>query len=146
MSPDRENSPLLRLSVVFAVAVVLAQIAYPLVDGEPLRLLTIATVLAFATASLLHAAATRGAVWALRLVGVAGGIGLLAEAIGVRTGVPFGRYAYADSLGAKLFDVPLIVPLAWVMMSYPCLLLGRHLARGRNNQTAAVAEESSPST
>ena len=130
MSPTRKNSTLGRLSVLLAVAVVLAQIAYPLVDGEPLRLLTIGTVLAFAAASLLHAAATRGTGWALRLLVVAGGIGLLAEAVGVSTGVPFGRYAYADTLGAKLFDVPVIVPLAWVMMSYPCLLLGRRLARG----------------
>ncbi len=138
MSPGRKNSTLRRISVLLAVAVVLAQIAYPLADGEPLRLLTIGTVLAFAAASLLHAAATRGAGWATRLLVVAGGIGLLAEAVGVHTGVPFGRYAYADTLGAKLFDVPVIVPLAWVMMSYPCLLLGRRLARRGRLTTVAL--------
>ena len=128
----RRASPvLLRLSAALAVTVVLAQIAYPLTSGEPLRLLTIGTVLCFAAASLVHATATRGATWALRLLAVAGGIGLTAEAIGVRTGVPFGRYAYAEALGPQVLDVPLIVPLAWVMMSYPCLLLGRRLGRGR---------------
>ena len=120
-----------RLSVALAVAVVLAQVAYPLTSGEPLRRLTIGIVLCFAAASLVHAWSTRGATWALRLLVVSGGIGLTAEAIGVRTGVPFGRYAYADALGPQLLDVPLIVPLAWVMMSYPCLLLGRRLGRGR---------------
>lgn len=139
MSQGRRNSRLRRLSGLLAVVVVLGQIAYPLAAGEPLRLLTIATVLVFAAASLLHAAATRGAAWALRLLVVAGGIGLLAEAVGVRTGVPFGRYAYADSLGSKVLDVPVIVPLAWVMMSYPCLLLGRRLARGASHKTAVVA-------
>ena len=139
MSPGRESPPLLRLSAVLAGAVVLAQIAYPLSDGEPLRLLTIATVLVFAAASLLHAAGTRGTAWALQLLLVAGGIGLQAEAVGVRTGVPFGRYAYADTLGTKLFEVPVIVPLAWVMMSYPCLLLGRQLARGMRHQATSVA-------
>ena len=125
----RRASPvLLRLSAALAAIVVLAQIAYPLTSGEPLRLLTIATVLCFAAASLVHATATRGVVWAVQLLVVAGGIGLAAEAIGVRTGVPFGRYAYADALGPQVLDVPLIVPLAWVMMSYPCLLLGRRLA------------------
>ena len=128
----RRTSPvLLRLSAALALTVVLAQIAYPLTSGEPLRLLTIGTVLCFAAASLVHAWSTRGAMWALRLLVVAGGIGLTAEAIGVRTGVPFGRYAYADALGPQVLDVPLIVPLAWVMMSYPCLLLGRRLGRGR---------------
>lgn len=132
----RVSRALLRLSAGLAVAVVLAQIAYPLTEGEPLRLLTIATVICFAAASLVHATATRGARWAMGLFVIAGGIGLLAEAIGVRTGVPFGRYAYADSLGPQLLNVPVIVPLAWVMMSYPCLLLGRRLGRRRPIVTA----------
>jgi putative membrane protein len=117
------------VSVTLAVATVLAQIAYPLTDGKPLRLLTIATVLLFAGASVLHAAASRGPRWGLGLLVVAGGIGLAAESVGVRTGLPFGDYRYADTLGPKLLDVPVIVPLAWVMMAYPSLLLGRRLAR-----------------
>jgi len=132
----RDGPALLGLSAGLAVAVVLAQVAYPLTDGEPLRLLTIATVLCFTAASLTHATATRGLRWALGLLGLAGAIGLLAEAVGVRTGVPFGRYAYDDSLGPKLLDVPIIVPLAWVMMSYPCLLLGRRLGRRQPVWTA----------
>jgi len=118
-----------RIAGALAALTVLAQIAYPLTTGETLRVLTIATVLLFAAASVVHAAVTRGPRTALVLLFVAGGIGLLAEAVGVRTGVPFGRYDYARSLGPKLLDVPLIVPLAWVMMAYPCLLLGRRLAR-----------------
>ena len=127
------------VSVALAALVVLAQIAYPLTRGEPLRLLTIAIVLLFACASVTHAAATRGTGWALGLLGIAGGIGLLAEAVGVRTGVPFGRYAYAGTLGPQLLDVPVIVPLAWVMMAYPCLLLGRRLARDVRHPLAARA-------
>ena len=50
-----------RLCAVLAAATILAQIAYPLTDeGDPLRRLTIATVVLFATTSVLHAAATRG--------------------------------------------------------------------------------------
>jgi carotene biosynthesis associated membrane protein len=118
-----------RLAAGLAALTVLAQIAYPLSTGEPLRLLTIATVVLFAAASVIHAASTRGLAAAVVLVIVAGGIGLLAEAVGVRTGFPFGEYAYADSLGPKVLGVPVIVPLAWLMMAYPCLLLGRRLAR-----------------
>lgn len=129
------------MSVTLAVATVLAQIAYPLTDGEPLRLLTIVTVLLFAGASVLHAAASRGPRWGLGLLVVAGGIGLAAESVGVRTGLPFGDYVYADTLGPKLLDVPVIVPLAWVMMAYPSLLLGRRLARA----TARRSRTRSPS-
>jgi putative membrane protein len=86
-------------------------------------------VLLFAGASVLHAAATRGYAWAVGLLVVAGGIGLAAEAVGVRTGFPFGHYEYTGTLGPEVLDVPVVVPLAWVMMAYPCLLLGRRLAR-----------------
>lgn len=115
---------------MLAAATVLAQIAYPLTDDtDALRRLTIATVLLFATTSVLHAAATRGVGWAAGLFVVAGGLGLAAEAVGVRTGFPFGHYSYTGSLGPEVLDVPVVVPLAWVMMAYPCLLLGRRLSR-----------------
>jgi uncharacterized membrane protein len=123
-----------RVAGLLAGLTVLAQIAYPLAHGEPLRWLTIAAVLLFVGASLVHAAATRGLAWSLGLLLVAGGIGLAAEAVGVRTGLPFGRYSYADTLGPKVLDVPVIVPLAWTMMAYPCLLLGRRLSRAAGRQ------------
>lgn len=116
-------------AAILAGATVLAQISYPLLSGEPLRISTITTVLLFATASLAHAAASHGHGPALRLLVVAGGVGLLAEAVGVAVGVPFGGYLYAGTLGPAVLGVPLLVPLAWTMMAYPCLLLGRRLAR-----------------
>ena len=47
----------------------------------------------------------------------------------MRTGLPFGDYAYAGTLGPELLDVPLVVPLAWTMMAYPVLLAARRLTR-----------------
>jgi putative membrane protein len=69
----------------------------------------------------------------------AGAIGLAAEAVGVATGVPFGRYAYAGTLGPQVLGVPVLVPLAWTMMAYPALLLGRRLAGSGTARTARVA-------
>lgn len=106
----------------------LAQVAYPLTDGEPLRWLTIGTVALFAATVVGHAWVTRGGAWALALTVVATGGGLLVEGVGLRTGLPFGEYSYTDSLGPTLWQVPLLVPLAWLMMAYPCLLLGRTLS------------------
>jgi uncharacterized membrane protein len=116
---------------VLAGAVVLAQIAYPLTPvGTARDRLTVATVLLFATASVLHAATTRGARAAVGLVVVTAGGGLLAEAVGVATGVPFGSYSYAGTLGPTVLGVPLMIPLAWVMMAWPAYLVGIRLGRG----------------
>ncbi|MFZ5880107.1 MAG: carotenoid biosynthesis protein [Chloroflexota bacterium] len=43
----------------------------------------------------------------------------LAEFIGSHTGLPFGRYSYTDLLQPQLGDVPLLIPLAWLMMLPP---------------------------
>ena len=112
-----------------AALTVLAQIAYPLTSGDVRNRLTVATVVLFFTASALHALLARGVRWAATLVGVSAGVGLVAESFGTRTGLLFGQYSYADTLGAKLLDVPLVIPLAWTMMAYPSLLLGRRLSR-----------------
>ena len=118
------------LPEALAVLTVLLQIAYPLVHGRPRDLLTVATVVTFFLASTAHALLHRGAAWTGAYVLVAAGTGLLVEAVGTSTGMPFGAYTYADSLGPALLHVPLVIPLAWAMMAYPCLLVGQHLARG----------------
>ncbi len=119
--------------VALAAAAVGAQIAYPLVDrfagAEPLRLLTIGTVVLFSAASVSHAVVHRGARWAGVLVAVTAGGGLLAEAVGVRTGFPFGEYAYASTLGPQVLGVPVVIPLAWTMLAYPAFLAARRLTR-----------------
>jgi putative membrane protein len=125
---------------VLAGAVVLAQVAYPLTPvGTARDRLTVATVLLFAAASVLHAATGRGVGAAVALVVVAGGGGLLAEAVGVATGVPFGRYSYAGTLGPTVLGVPLVIPLAWVMMAWPAYLVGVRLGRGRLTPVAIAA-------
>jgi putative membrane protein len=114
---------------LFGLAAIGAQIAYPLVDGQWLRRVTIAAVVLFFLASLTHAWAHRGPRWAVTLLVVTAGGGLAAEAIGLRTGVPFGDYTYSSTLGPQLFDVPVVVPLAWTMMAYPMFLAARRLSR-----------------
>lgn len=39
---------------------------------------------------------------------------MLAEAFGVGTGWLFGRYHYAQNLGIKILDVPVIIGFAWI--------------------------------
>jgi len=122
-----------RLPAALAVVTVLLQIAYPLVSGHPRDVLTVVTVVAFFLASTSHALLHRGLTWTSVFILVTAGFGLVAEAVGTATGVPFGHYSYASSLGAKVFGVPLVIPLAWSMFAYPSLLVGQALggSRGR---------------
>ncbi len=116
-------------SPYLAGATVLLQIGYPLTGGDVRTALTIATVVVFFLASTSHALVHRGARWTGGYVLVTGVLGLVAEAVGTATGFPFGAYDYADSLGTKLLGVPVVIPLAWGMFAYPCLVVGQRLAR-----------------
>ncbi|MET9226240.1 carotenoid biosynthesis protein [Lentzea sp. NPDC003310] len=135
--PDVTRSPVRGLAggvrALAAVAwlcgalVVLAQIVYSMTEPDDRIFTTVASVIAFAVASVCDALARFGPRAAVLLVVVAGGGGLLAETIGVHTGFPFGDYRYTGSLGLELAGVPAVVPLAWVMMCWPALLVGRSL-------------------
>jgi len=111
---------------------VLAQIGYPLVTGATRDALTVVTVVLCSAAAVAHAAATQGTRTAATMLLVTAGGGLLVEAAGTATGVPFGTYAYAGSLGPSLLGVPLVIPFAWTMMAWPAwLVAGRLVRRGR---------------
>jgi uncharacterized membrane protein len=103
------------------------QIAYPLVGSAGL---VIATVLCGYLLSVGHAWVTRGRRTALVLVAVTTVGGLLVEALGVATGVPFGRYEYTGTLGPQLLGVPVVVPLAWTWMAWPAWLAAGRLVPG----------------
>ncbi len=108
---------------------ILAQISWILVSGQARTALTIAAVLVFAAASISHAWVQRGAAWAAGYVVISAGLGWAVEAVGTRTGWPFGAYDYTATLGWQVVGVPLVVPAAWAMMAYPCLLAAQRLTR-----------------
>jgi lycopene beta-cyclase len=57
-------------------------------------------------------------------------LGWLAEFIGSRTGIPFGKYHYTDILQPQIHRVPLVIPMAWLMMLPPSWAAARFLAPG----------------
>ena len=125
LAPDLASA----LTGTLTGAAVLSQIAHPLLRGERLRRTTIGSVAVFSAAAVGDAARRGGGRGAVTTLVVAGGLGLLAEAVGTRTGRPFGRYRYAGTLGPQVLDVPVVVPLAWTMLAQPAVQLGRRLAR-----------------
>lgn len=59
------------------------------------------------------------------------GLAWLSEAVGSATGLPFGQYTYTTSLQPQLFQVPLLIPLAWMMMLPAAWAVGVLLAKSR---------------
>jgi uncharacterized membrane protein len=126
----RGRSPLLlALPWLLAAVTIGLQIAYPLVHGSARRDLTVAIVVTYFLASTVHALVWRGLAWTLGFVVVTVGGGLAVEAVGVRTGLPFGDYVYSGTLSRTVFGVPWVVPLAWAMLAYPSLILARRVTR-----------------
>lgn len=56
---------------------------------------------------------------ALRAVVLVPLLGWVAEFIGTRTGLPFGRYHYTDVMQPQIHRVPAAIPAAWLMMMPP---------------------------
>jgi uncharacterized membrane protein len=52
-------------------------------------------------------------------------VGNAFENLGVATGFPFSRYYFTDAMGPKLFQVPILLGLAYVGMGYLSWTLGR---------------------
>lgn len=55
-------------------------------------------------------------------------LGWASEVAGSRTGVPFGPYHYTDVLQPQVARVPVLIPLAWLMMMPPAWAIGALVA------------------
>ena len=104
------------------------QIAYPLIDGNLLRIVTIATIYVGAAAMLVHGHLSYGFKYSTRYLPAVFILSLAIEVLGVHTGWPFGIYSYDSSLGVQIFGVPLLVPFAWIMMVHPTLCAARRVS------------------
>ncbi len=122
---------------VLAGLTITGQIIWVLVGDEPRRVLTILTVVTFFLASSTHAYLSRGLSWTAGYLAISLGLGLAIEAIGTSTRFPFGDYSYTSALGPAVLGVPILIPLAWSMMAYPCLLAAQRLV-GPGLATALV--------
>ena len=116
------------LYLILGIALLL-QVSYPLLDGEALRVVTIATVYWGAAAMALHALLSFGGRYALTYLTISLTFGFFIELIGVETGWPFGVYEYDPSLGPQLISVPLVVPFAWAMIAHPILCVARRVTK-----------------
>ena len=66
-----------------------------------------------------------GAATTLRVAGSILALSWAAEAIGSRTGIPFGTYNYTDTLQPQILNVPIQIPLGWLLVSAVITILIR---------------------
>ena len=115
-----------RLAVVAAGIGILAQVGLPLIHGYGRTVVTILSVLALFAAAVLHSLSESGQATLMALLVFVGG-GLVVEAVGAAVGFPFGSYDYSRTLGVHVLGVPVVVPLAWMMLGWPAFVAGRKI-------------------
>jgi putative membrane protein len=132
--------PQYRLSFLLVGVWLLTMIAVPIlrwtygdqavIDTLPI---TVSAQIAAVTAALWGAWGFKRTLIVLMIVPM---IAWLSEFVGHNTGFPFGAYFYTERLQPQLGDVPIVVPLAWLMMLPPAwavarLLVGERASRFR---------------
>jgi putative membrane protein len=115
------------LPLGLAALLVVTAIAYPLTSGTARNAVIWAIVVLGAVLSVTHAGLSRGARVGAGLLVLVAATAVGFEAVGMATGVPYGRYEYSPALGPTLLGVPFLVPLAWLMMAWPSWVLADRL-------------------
>jgi uncharacterized membrane protein len=124
--------------MALAVLLVLTAVAYPLTSGGSRDAVTWTIVVLGAGLSVVHAGLSRGTRVGVSLFLLVTTTAVAFEAVGLATGVPYGRYEYSDALGPTLLGVPFLVPLAWLMMAWPSWVLADRLTRRLSDGRRAV--------
>lgn len=65
-------------------------------------------------------------------------LGWIAEFVGSRTGIPFGKYHYTAVLQPQLHRVPMAIPMAWLMMLPPSWAIAQTIAPEGSRLTVAL--------
>lgn len=95
------------------------------VTSTPRMTVVALDVLSAMTFALLDGARHYGWRGILVFAGICAVIGNTVENIGIATGFPFGRYKFLELMGPKLFQVPVLLGLAYIGMAYVSWMLAR---------------------
>ncbi len=117
---SQPTAPRLRLPALLLIVWLLAMISVPVLRwtvGDPaLPLAIIMTSLLLAATVLSLLLPPWGTARVLYAVAVIAVGSWAIERFGSTTGWPFGVYAYTDALQPQIGHVPLVIPIAWLMM------------------------------
>lgn len=128
-------SPLLAAWVAALLAMPIVQwaVGHPgLIAGVILGVLLQASLAALFVAQA--AGARRATIIAATVITLA----WASEALGSKTGFPFGAYDYTATLQPQLLGVPLLIPLAWLMMLPPAWAVAQRLTGKRSGPAFVI--------
>jgi putative membrane protein len=112
---------------------VLLMISFPIVDWTLGWQVMVGAVIMGVLAQVVTVVAVLWTTWGgaktLRIAAIVVILGWAAEALGSRTGFPFGGYHYTPALQPQLLHVPVLIPLAWLMMLPPAWAVAQALTR-----------------
>jgi uncharacterized membrane protein len=114
MKNEQHRFLLLALLFLFMVARILQLFA----GRVPNLLIVTFHVIPPALFAVVHGARIYGSRGVLIFATLCLGVGTLFESVSLRTGFPFGYYRFTDLMGPKLFDLPILLALAYVGMGY----------------------------
>ncbi|HWQ47079.1 MAG TPA: carotenoid biosynthesis protein [Longilinea sp.] len=119
----KQRLPIIGLLVLFAALTLYPALGIVFNFPSTYLITPLATLAGFSFA-VWHAKEREGWKRALIMLGMVFGVSLLFECVGVATGLVYGPYHYTDSLGPKFLGlVPVLIPVAWFMMSYPSFII-----------------------
>lgn len=107
----------------------ICQILTLIFNGNAKTLTSIITAVSLTIFSLSHAHFSYGFKYSLPYFAITFLFAFVIEALNVATGWPFGHIQFSNKLGAFIGGVPLMVPLAWVMIVHPVLVLARQISK-----------------
>jgi len=106
-------------------------------DGVFVQLATVG-VLAQFSATIVALWMQWGARKTLATAGLVAVLTWMIEVLGVQTGLPFGSYRYSDAFQPQLAGVPLLIPLAWMMMLAPAWAMSQIILSGLSDRLGGV--------
>lgn len=112
---------------IWALIMIALPIVKALAPTATFNLLVVVSVVVQAIAVLVVVGEKWGWQRTLAMALTAAILSWLIEAIGSATGFPFGEYDYTPSLRPQLLGVPLVIPLAWLMMLPPAWAVSQTL-------------------
>jgi uncharacterized membrane protein len=84
----------------------------------PILAIVILHVIPAAAFALIHGSRTYGPKGAVMFAAVCLGTGCFFESLSLRTGFPFGHYYFTSVMGPKVFQLPLLLALAYLGIGY----------------------------
>ena len=115
-------------ATAFLVAILALYLLVRLLEvatGTPQTIIVALDVLSAMAFALADGARHYGWRGILVFAGICTVLGNIVENIGIATGFPFGRYDFLDLMGPKLFNVPVLLGIAYVGMAYVSWMLAR---------------------